>query len=59
MLYNSLTNEAESELEHENISNIYCKNSIAFVLGKLKAAFQPKSVCVKRRYLHQFWIGAG
>lgn len=54
LLYNSLTGEAEQELEHLSIEELYKDNGIETILSMLKAPMEQKVIYQKRKYLHEF-----
>ena len=54
LLYNSLTGEAEQELEHVSIEELYKDNGIETILNMLKAPMEQKMIYQKRKYLHEF-----
>ena len=54
MLYTSLQGEAEQQLEFADIEKIYDKSGVDYILEQLKAAFQQKTVYVKRHHLHEY-----
>lgn len=54
LLYNSLTGDAEQELEHVNIEEIYNDKGIEIILQKLKTPFEQRSIFQKRKYLHEY-----
>ena len=54
MLYNSLSGEAEQELEHVTISEIHHEDGINVILQKLQTPFQQRAVFQKRKFLHEY-----
>ncbi|CAE7350990.1 GIP [Symbiodinium sp. KB8] len=54
LLYNSLTGEAEAELEHAPLERINSDTGIQYILECLKAPMEQKAVYQKRKYLADF-----
>eukprot|EP00435_Cladocopium_sp_Y103_P069213 s209_g32.t3 len=54
MLYNSLTGEAEQELEHVSIEDLYTDSGIETILNMLKSPMEQKMIYQKRKFLHEF-----
>ena len=53
-LYNALQEEAEQELEHTPVEEIYTDNGVETILQALKAPMEQKAIYQKRRYLNNF-----
>ncbi|CAL1170840.1 unnamed protein product, partial [Cladocopium goreaui] len=53
-LYNALQGEAEQELEHTPVSEIYTDDGVQVILQALKAPMEQKAIYQKRRYLNDF-----
>ncbi|CAL1128378.1 unnamed protein product [Cladocopium goreaui] len=53
-LYGALQGEAEQELEHTPVSEIYCDDGVQKILSALQAPMEQKQIYQKRRYLHEF-----
>ena len=54
MLYKSLTGEAEQELEHVPIEDLYTDSGIDTILNMLKSPMEQKMTYQKRKFLHEF-----
>ena len=54
MLYNSLTGEAEQELEHVSIEDLYTDSGVDTILNMLKSPMEQKMIYQKRKFLHEF-----
>lgn len=54
MLYNSLSGDAEQELEHVAISEILHEDGINVILQKLQVPFQQRAIFQKRKFLHEY-----
>ena len=53
-LYNSLQGEAEQELEHTPIEDLYVDDGVAKILEALKGPMEQKVVYQKRKFLSEF-----
>lgn len=53
-LYNALQGEAEQELEHTPVHEIYQDNGVEVILQALKVPMEQKAIYQKRRYLNDF-----
>ena len=51
LLYNSLSGEAEAELEHAPLEKINSDSGIQYILESLKAPMEQKAVFQKRKFL--------
>ena len=54
LLYGSLTGDAEQELEHLPIEEVYQPNGIQVILDRLKTPFEQRNIFQKRKFLHEF-----
>lgn len=54
LLYTALTGEAEQELEHVSLDELYNDQAIETILTMLKAPMEQRAVFQKRKYLHDF-----
>ncbi|CAE7938955.1 GIP [Symbiodinium necroappetens] len=54
LLYNSLSGEAEAELEHAPLEKINSDSGIQYILESLKAPMEQKAVFQKRKFLSDF-----
>ena len=54
LLYNSLTGDVESELEHVPIESVYANDGIDFIVRSLEKPMAQKAVYQKRSYLADY-----
>ena len=54
LLYNALGGEAEQELEHVPVQQIYCNEGIETILNLLQTPMEQKVIYQKRKYLAEF-----
>ena len=54
LLYNALGGEAEQELEHVPVEQIYCNEGIETILNLLQTPMEQKVIYQKRKYLAEF-----
>ena len=53
-LYNSLQGEAEQELEHTPIEDLFVDDGVDKIVEALRAPMEQKVVYQKRKYLNEF-----
>ena len=54
LLYNSLTGDAEQELEHMAIEEVHQENGIELILQRLRTPFEQRSVFQKRKFPFEY-----
>ena len=54
LLYNSLTGDAEQELEHLSIDEVHKDNGVDLILERLKTPFEQRSVFQKRKFVYEY-----